>query len=279
LGTSAPLENACLTYARLGKASVAYPLGFARRGVRCHKKGVDAHGRVVPNLRARLTALSLIVLVAVESSAPAGASELDIAEPNPCADGEELSFLAERALGQPLASVSGPNLDVRIRREGRRYAARVKASDPDLGGAHGVRDVSASSCRELLDTLAVAIAITLGSVHEPEPSTTADDPEPRVIESPPPPPSSSVRPDEIPKSTPESGSNAPAIGVLGGALLDGGSVPGLGLGLGLGAELEWHTLELRMLGLWLPERSSPADAFSPPLRSHLADEWQRLYRV
>jgi hypothetical protein len=64
--------------------------------------------------------------VALAAWSPSEAAELLIAAPSACAIGDELSFRAERALGQPLEAAAPVRCTIYIARRGAAYAARFE---------------------------------------------------------------------------------------------------------------------------------------------------------
>src|SRR5262245_14272479 len=98
---------------------------------------------------------ALISAAVLAMSSPASAAELWIAAPSACPVGEELAFLAEQALGRPLASAADVRCTVHIARDGAAYAARLEVQALGSGEPSRQRALSAPSCEKLMDTLAL----------------------------------------------------------------------------------------------------------------------------
>jgi hypothetical protein len=197
------------------------------------------------------------------SGGAASAAELRLGEPSVCVTVEELSFRVERALGQPLAQAAPLELLVSAaHREPSGFSARVEISEAGIPDSAGSRSFSATRCEELLDTLALALALAIGSRSaraEPSPNDAAGGAAPpltvAVVEPPVKAQDALVPPDD--------GSRAPSFGVRGELVLDTGSLPRGGAGLALGAGLAWPAVELQLLGTLLPPRESRIDVADP----------------
>jgi hypothetical protein len=214
-----------------------------------------------------LAALGLAAGLGLVGVVPlAGAAELSVEPPLPCPNGGEIAFLAERALGRPLSSVPGPHFVVTMVAQGSGFSGRVETRED--GAAAAVRSFSAPSCDELVETLALGVAIALGGNPDEAPSgaprgagqaleATAQGGPPEV-----PPGDSSVgqrREAPAPARAPELPSNGPALAALALVVGDSGSLPNATLGVAVGAALSWNVLELRGAGLLLPARHGAVD--------------------
>ncbi|HKO90770.1 MAG TPA: hypothetical protein VJU61_06450 [Polyangiaceae bacterium] len=189
----------------------------------------------------------------VSYAGSAAAAGVTLAEPALCTTAEELAFRVSRALGQPVASVAGPEFAVRIRSARAGFAAQLETGATASGPARE-RSFSAANCEELTDSVALAIALALGS-SAPEPPAPQ---EPATEAAPPPPPAPDEGPSEAPASD-ASDASGPHVGVLGWMVADTGSLPGVGLGVSAGAGLAWSMFELRAVGLFLPAREGHPD--------------------
>ena len=198
----------------------------------------------------------------------AHAAELLLAQPSPCAIGDELSFRAERGLGQPLSTAADLRCTIRIERTAEAFAARLELSGPS--GEPRQRAFRASSCEQLTDALALAVVLAIGAAgDEARPAAGSVGPT-ALSEAAATPGASSAdaRQDER-----EDGASTPDAAARGGlqgsrwglhaALVgDAGALPGAGLGALLGASLRWQTLELQALGTYLPARQASVEGSS-----------------
>lgn len=194
--------------------------------------------------------------VIVSSAAPGAAAGLTLADPALCTSADELAFRVSRALGQPVASVAGPEFAVSIRAVRAGFQAQLQTGATQ-GGAARERHFSAATCEELTDSVALAIALALGSSASAEPPAAL---ELEVEATPPPAPPApdADRASEVPAAT-DSTAPGPRVALLGWLMADTGSLPGAGLGVSAGAGLAWSMLELRALGLFLPPREGHPD--------------------
>lgn len=187
--------------------------------------------------------------------APAGATELSVTPPVPCPNGVEVAFGAERALGRPLASVPGPDFVIAMAQQGQRYVARLESRAAD--GTIGERAFSAPSCGELVETLALAVAIALGAspakaVAPDAASLSADEPALPVSASEPAEPA-------LASSAPSPG---PTLAALGWLVGDSGTLPNPAPGVALGGGVRWPAFELRATALVLPAQHGTADGLT-----------------
>jgi hypothetical protein len=218
---------------------------------------------------------------------PAAAAELSVVAPKACAIGDEISFRAERALGQPLKSAANVRCSVHIVHASGVYAARLELDAPGASRPPRLRSFTAPTCAKLTDVLALAVvlavggeadttdtgaidasssdadsagearngAATVGLTPTPTPdgldgiSGAADgaEPAPDVDAAPTP----SVQRDR-PSLRPHLGAHAALVA-------DAGALPRVGLGPRLGMSLGWKAIELRASGTYLLPREAAID--------------------
>lgn len=204
--------------------------------------------------------LALAALAALALASPARAAELLIAAPSACVIGDELSFRAERALGQPLDSAADVRCTVHITRDGAAYAARLEVQAIASPEPSRLRSFSAPSCEMLTETLALAVSLAISSgTPEPEPPAPVVGAAGGAV-----PAAPALR--EPAADTGEAGEAStvlPAGGALGwrfggsaALVADAGTLPGLGMGAALGVSLGIHAVDLRLLGTYLPPRDA-----------------------
>jgi hypothetical protein len=214
--------------------------------------------------------------LAVVSLAPqAGALELRFS-PSAACSSEEITFRVENALAQPVSSIAGPTFHVDIARASLGYVGRVDIAGPsDDATVLGARRVTAASCDELVDTLALTLVLAIAGQREANaaaaaPAPTADD---GVVNAGAAAVSSTgdaLGPSAASSVEPSTG---PRLGAFGALIGDAGSLPAFGLGVAVGVDLAWPSLELRVLGVLLPGaegRVDPADPASPGAEIGLA---------
>ncbi|HTV22416.1 MAG TPA: hypothetical protein VMG12_27195, partial [Polyangiaceae bacterium] len=194
------------------------------------------------------------------ASSLARAAELELNDTASCTTLDELSFRVSRALGQPLEGVGGRRFTVDIRHEVRRFHAQLTTSG-SASGASAQRQLNAASCEELVDALALAIALASGA------QAASDDALPASSEAAPAPEAAPSIDAPSAKPETESAAEAPAESLRAGvelsALADTGSLPGAGFGAAVSAQLAWRSLELRAQGILLPGREAVIDANAP----------------
>jgi hypothetical protein len=202
-----------------------------------------------------------LALAALVVASPARAAELLLAAPSACAIGDELSFRAERALGQPLDSAADVRCTVHIRRDGASYAARLEVQAMASPAPSRVRSFSAPSCEMLTETLALAVSLAIASgAPEPEPAAPAAGAARGAAAA------SSNQAPSVPVDAGDSSnaSDGSARGdrarwrLGGGAALvaDAGTLPGLGMGAALGASFGVEAVNLRLFATYLPSRDA-----------------------
>ena len=208
----------------------------------------------------RWVELSAAAAAAWLSTAPARAAELRLEQPAPCVSVDELSFRVSRALGQPMERAPGPAFAVQVRQDARSFHARLEISAAGSNPS-GLRQLDATSCEELNDALALAIAIALGSSATPAVAPAAEEPAtaaaPALPAQPEPPSDASV-------ASPSSAAHAPLHAALAAALIaDTGSLPSAGFGAEIGARIGGSLLELQARALLLPSREASIDSSDP----------------
>jgi hypothetical protein len=192
----------------------------------------------------------------------AAAAELKLAEPVVCSSADELSFSAERALGRALADAAPLELLVNVERDPAGvFRARLEISDAALAGGVGLRTFSAASCDELVDTVALAIALALGSRPDREAPVRAE-------AAPSLPASATARatpatpaPPDAPLPEDASGNERAAtrVAARGWLVGDSGSLPRAGLGVAVGVSVGWPGFGLLALGTFLPRQEDSVD--------------------
>lgn len=199
----------------------------------------------------------------------ARALELEFSESAPCPS-DEIAFRVEKALARPLASIEGPTFHVGVERVASGYVGRVdvSGSSADAAAARG-RRVTASSCDELVDTLALTLVLAIAGDADASATAASTPPAPPADESFAREPvasnasaetsddndASAESPDE-----PSAGARFAAFGAMVG---DAGSLPAFGLGVAVGADVAWPSVQLRALGMLLPGAEGSVDPNDP----------------
>ena len=205
-------------------------------------------------------AVGALVLSAAFS---AHAAELLLAQPSPCAIGDELSFRAERALGQSLSTAADLRCTIRIERTAEAFAARLELAGPSGEGEPRQRSFQASSCEQLTDALALAVVLAVGaagadarpatgSVGPPAPSPVAATPGASNDGG----RDATAEGASTPDAAARGGLPASRWGLRAALVGDAGALPGAGLGALLGGSVRWQTFELQALGTYLPSRQA-----------------------
>jgi hypothetical protein len=117
------------------------------------------------NMMARWLASLLAVGSLGVGLRPAGAAELLLVHPAPCAIGGELSARTERALGRPLSSLAGVRFTIYIVHDHGSVAARLESER--RGAPSQLRAFRAPSCEKLTSTLALAVVLALATDAPP----------------------------------------------------------------------------------------------------------------
>jgi hypothetical protein len=183
---------------------------------------------------------------------PARAAHLRVDAPDTCAEAGSIGEQVDGLLGSPLAAVEDVDFELVITKTpDRRWRLRLETIDA-AGGNRRTRELAASSCRELADAAAVAIALTIKATQAEAPRPPSPPPvseaSPRA---PGPPAPAAPAPREVPRSPP------PARKALGlSALLDSGAMPRAAFGLGLEASLDLRRLRLAASGALFPAQQT-----------------------
>lgn len=205
----------------------------------------------------------------------ASAAELVLAQPSACDISEELSFRAERALEQPLATAADVRCTVYIEQDAQGFRARLELSSPESSDAPRQRFFKAPTCEKLTDTLAVAIVLAIGSKLDEPASSRA--PSAGSEES-----QASAVPADVDAAVPGSGdpgstavdATEPTVRVRWGAsaafVVDAGTLPAPGWGALAGVSLGGEALEVRLLGTYLWAREVSVVTSMPGSGAELA---------
>jgi hypothetical protein len=190
----------------------------------------------------------------------AHALELEFSKSAPCSS-DDIAFRVQNAMAQPLASIEGPSFRVSMERVATGYVGQVDVARPSHAAIDpSERRVTASSCDELVDTLALTLVLAIAGQREANAAsdarsaTTARPAEEPVAPdgaAPSPVPGADEPLDANAGSSSESNARA-RLGAFGAMVADAGSLPALGLGVALGADVAWPSVELRALGMFLP---------------------------
>jgi hypothetical protein len=209
-------------------------------------------------------AMALAGLVLVTLAPRARALELEFSRPSPCPS-DEIAFRVQNAIAQPLANIVGPTFHVNIERVATGYVGRVDAARPD-GDAIAPRErrVSAASCDELVDTLALTLVLAIAGQREASAASSGASTAPAVAAG------DSFAPEAAPSALPANEAIAPKkassadsdarLAAFAAMVGDAGSLPAFGLGVAFGADVAWPSLELRALGTLLPGAEGSVDA-------------------
>lgn len=192
-----------------------------------------------------------LAVIATVAPLPALAAEIELDAGAGCVDRDELAFQVERALGRPLAEVSDARFLVRLRPAQSGFRAELAISRAPGEAPRGFRSLAATTCDELTQQAALAIALALGGDAGAEPSEVLGPPAS-------PPPTAPV--EERRPAASGLATSGPALAASAWIIGDTGTLPSMGWGLGVGAELGWPGFELRALGTLLPEREGTIDA-------------------
>lgn len=216
-------------------------------------------------------ALASRVGLAVVALGPhAVALELQFSKSAACPS-DEIAFRVENALTQPLASIAGPTFHVDIERAPSGYVGRVDVAGSSSDAAvSGARRVTAASCDELVDTLALTLVLAIAGQREANARNGAASAPPApaaehaghdtAAPSPVSGPDDALGPDA---ANPTESSTAARLGAFGALVGDAGSLPAFGLGVSLGVDLAWPSVELRALGMLLPGAEGAVDPSNP----------------
>lgn len=201
------------------------------------------------------------LLALLLEACPAGAATLEWSGPQACALRSELSEEVERLIERPLAEVGALRFSVQV--TGSPGRLRLQLETHEAAGDRAVRTLAGSTCSELTQAAAIAIAL---AIRQSEASASDRPAEAASAEALP------LRdPDEVGKAAQQDqsgdhgvaqqrsrshGTRRPAWGAslaLAG-LLDSGSLPGVGPGAELEASLKYGSLRLLGAGALLASR-------------------------
>lgn len=238
---------------------------------------VKAYEVTISSLRPKrgTAAATLLPGLAVIALAPAAhALELEFSRSPPCPI-DEIGFRVEKAIAQPLASIAGPTFRISIERVRTGYVGRVDVPRPsDDAVDASERRVTASSCDELVDTLALTLVLAVAGQRDAHarskqasapPLLPADDTGAGEGAAPSP-VQAAERLDTNPAISAEPTGASAHLAAFGAIVGDAGTLPAFGLGVALGADMAWPGLELRALGMLLPGAEgsvNPRDPASP----------------
>lgn len=208
--------------------------------------------------RAQYAALTALLGVAAQAG-PARSAELTWVAPTSCPTQSEVELEIEKLLRAPLGDFDAGSFDARVRPADPGFVARL-----ELRGDHdsrAVRGFQADSCNELVDILALSVALSLGLANSPgsllpqkgkagtvEPTQEATSSLEVPLEERSPQDDKSLQP------------NGPGSALLLSLTGDTGSLPGPALGLTAGLELAWPEIQLRLAGSWFAPRFKAVDA-------------------
>jgi hypothetical protein len=216
----------------------------------------------------RVTAAGCVGLAVAALTSPVDALELEFSKGCPCPS-EEIAFRVENALAQSLASIPGPTFHVDVERVPSGYLGRVRLAAGAGDAAHGERRVTASSCDELVDTLALTLVLAVAEQRDFKASANAPSdqlarPADDTI-APASPAPAQARGDVLGSSavSPAESSTGARLAAFGALVGDAGSLPSFGLGVAVGADVAWPSLELRASGVLLPGAEGSVHAGDP----------------
>jgi hypothetical protein len=198
-------------------------------------------------------------LVAAFSGAPtASAAELSWAAPPECARALDVRDQVERLLGRDLASVEGMDFSVAVRAEGepQRWSLELRSR---TASEQGARDFSGASCEELVDAVAIAIAMAVEGRDEAEaenahPEVETETAAPEAVSEAPAPEMQAPAPVDraLEPVRPQVFDVLLALGVA----ADAGALPGPSAGAELEASLGFGGFRLTALAALYAERSA-----------------------
>jgi len=216
--------------------------------------------------RAARSGAQLAVLFAAIGHAPrATAAEIALDGPAACVARDELTFQVERAIGRSLEQAPADRFVVHVQEAKAGASAQIEITEAEASEGRGSRWLSAKTCDELTQQVALAIALALGLHADGEaevPAAPAAAPREDGAALEEAAPSAEVAPSARATAEPSRGPELTGSAWL---LGDTGTLPAMGWGLGLGVELGWPSVALRALGTLLPEREGnlDGDAGSP----------------
>jgi hypothetical protein len=209
-------------------------------------------------LRFSVALLSATLTASLASAARA--SDLSWSGPAECSEREQLLFQIERAIGAPLAQTAPFHFQVHVERTSPDLRARLLVRGDEATSVKE-RLLIAPDCHQLVDTLAIAIALAIEAARaetEARPSSVAPSQHTPGAQAANEPESSSAAAAGDPEQgSLESAASRPivpraSLWVMG----DLGSLPAPALGMAIGVELGWPGVQLRALGtLWLEQHA------------------------
>lgn len=122
--------------------------------------------------------LTSIVAIVLSGSSVARAAEVRVEAPQSCVEAASIDEQVDGILGQPVATVDGVDFEVKIAADAAgRWTLRLDTIDR-TAGARRTRTLAASTCAELADAAAVAIAVSIKSASEARRTRPKADPPP-----------------------------------------------------------------------------------------------------
>jgi hypothetical protein len=100
------------------------------------------------------------------SGQDAAAAEIQVNGPRSCSRAAELRERVEHALGRSLGELGDVSCRVQVVRDGGSYAARVELSS-SASQARSLHSFSAKTCPKLMDTLELALVLSVGAESDP----------------------------------------------------------------------------------------------------------------
>jgi hypothetical protein len=213
--------------------------------------------------RAHANPFALPLFAFLMASAALGATargaQLSVDAPDSCVDPAALADEVSDLIGKPLASVAEVDFRLQIAKTTRqRWRLKLETLGRPAGvdepAIRGSREIEGTTCAELAEAAAVAIAVSVRSIAEEARPT------PPAIPSPPPatPPSRPSPPLEAPSSlahpASETPSWRPAVTVA--LATDTGTLPKASLGVGLEASVQRQSLRVALLATWFSSQDA-----------------------
>lgn len=211
----------------------------------------------------------VVALLGMSSITPTQATELVWSAPDSCPNRQEVELEIERLLRAPLTQFGEGFLDAHVRSTDPGYVARLELSSNDPAQPRAVRAFRAETCNELVDVIALSIALSLGlsdtpgSVLPPE-RASANQPLSTVTRPAPLPQNDESKQEPTPQGT------RPGSALFFALTGDTGSLPGPTVGLAMGIELSWSAAHLRLFGTWFaPQRKAVNVAISESIGAEI----------
>jgi len=202
-----------------------------------------------------LPLFSFLIASAALGATARGAA-LSVDAPDSCVDPAALSDEVSDLIGKPLASV--PEVDFRLqiaKTTRQRWRLKLETLGRPAGvgepAVRGSREIEGTTCAELAEAAAVAIAVSVRSIAEEA------GPTPPAIRSPPPatPPSPPLEaPPSLARPASETPSWRPAVAVA--LATDTGALPNTSLGVGLEASVQRQSLRVALLATWFSSQDA-----------------------